>query len=69
MYKGGEGQWSFIFHRITGVGILVFLFIHIADTMLLMLGPGPYDHAMRIYQHPLFRPLEVALYAAVLIMP
>jgi succinate dehydrogenase / fumarate reductase, cytochrome b subunit len=66
MYKGGEGQWSFILHRVTGVGILLFLIIHVADTMLIMLGPEPYNHAMNIYQHPLFRPMEVGLYAAVL---
>jgi len=66
MYKGAEGQWSFILHRVTGVGILLFLFIHIADTMLIMFGPGPYEHMMNIYQAPWFRPMEVALYAAVL---
>jgi succinate dehydrogenase / fumarate reductase, cytochrome b subunit len=66
MYKGDEGQWSFIFHRITGVGILLFLFIHIADTILVMFGPGAYNHVMSIYQAPWFRPLEVGLFAAVL---
>jgi len=26
VYKGHEGQWSWLLHRITGVGIILFLF-------------------------------------------
>ena len=66
MYKGGVGQWSWIFHRITGVGVLLFLLIHVLDTALIMLGPEAYDHVMAIYKHPLFRPMEVLLFAMVL---
>ena len=64
-YRGGEGQWSYILHRITGIGVFVFLILHIGDTFLIMLGPEPYNHAMSLYKLPWFRPAEILLAAAV----
>jgi succinate dehydrogenase / fumarate reductase cytochrome b subunit len=65
-YRGKEGQWSWIFHRITGVGVLLFLVIHILDTILVGWGPELYDKIMAIYRHPLFKLSEIFLFAAVL---
>ena len=65
-YKGAIGQWSWFFHRLTGVGVLLFLFIHILDTMLVGWGPDVYDRVIAIYSHPFFRASEVGLFAAVL---
>ena len=31
-YRGGIGQWSWALHRFTGVGVLIFLCLHILDT-------------------------------------
>ena len=59
-------MWSWILHRATGVGVLLFLLIHILDTALVCLGPTAYDHVMAIYERPLFRPLAVLLYGSVL---
>lgn len=36
-YRGGSGHWSYLLHRVTGVGVLLFLAIHIVDTAL---NPG-----------------------------
>ena len=66
LYKGGVGMWSWILHRVTGVGILVFLMLHIVDTAFIMWGPAAYNHMVQLYRSPLFRPMEVALLAAVL---
>ena len=66
IYRWGEGQWSWLFHRVSGVGILIFLLIHILDTTLIRLGPEAYNHAVSIYKHPWFRPAELLLAAAVL---
>ena len=66
VYKGQEGQISWFFHRLTGVGVLLFLFAHILDTMLVALGPAVYDRVISIYAHPVFRTSEVGLFAAVL---
>ena len=65
-YRGGTGQWSWVFHRLTGVGVLVFLCLHILDTFLIMLGPAHYNAIIALYRVPIFRLGEVALVAAVL---
>ena len=43
MYKGQSGMWSWLLHRVTGLGILLFLFVHIVDISLLGFGPVVYD--------------------------
>ena len=32
-------MWSWLLHRVTGVGIFLFLLVHILDTSFLLLGP------------------------------
>ncbi len=64
-YKGKEGQWSYVFHRVTGVGVLLFLLIHILDTMLISWGPEHYDKIIQIYRNPFFKINEIVLFAAV----
>ncbi len=66
MYRGGVGQWSWVLHRITGVGVLVFLLAHIIDTSLVVLGPEHYNRIIHLYSHPVFRVMEVFLFASVL---
>jgi succinate dehydrogenase / fumarate reductase, cytochrome b subunit len=66
MYRGGIGMWSWILHRVTGVGILLFLIIHVLDTALVLWGPEAYNHVMSVYQSHWFRPMEVFLLATVL---
>ena len=66
LYRGGVGQWSWMLHRVTGVGVLIFLCLHILDTSLVVLGPEQYNHIIALYRHPLFRLSEVGLFAAVL---
>jgi len=65
-YRGGIGQWSFIFHRLTGIGVLVFLCLHILDTALIVLGPEHYNRIIQLYRVPFFRVMEVGLFACVL---
>lgn len=48
-YRGGIGQWSWFFHRVTGLGILVFLVLHILDTFFVVAYPGLYDHTLSLY--------------------
>jgi succinate dehydrogenase / fumarate reductase, cytochrome b subunit len=66
IYKGGIGQWSWALHRLTGVGVGLFLLIHILDTALLMLGPAWYNRIIAVYRMPLFGWMEMGLFAAVL---
>lgn len=66
VYRGGVGQWSWALHRITGVGVLLFLLLHILDTFLIILGPEQYNRIIALYRVPMFRVMEVGLFAAVL---
>lgn len=66
LYRGGIGQWSWALHRVTGIGVLLFLFTHILDTALIMLGPQWYNRVIGIYRMPIFGFLEIGLFAAVL---
>lgn len=65
-YRGREGMWAWLLHRVAGVSILLFLIAHIADTSLVLFGPKWYNHAVQLYARPLFRVGEVGLAAAIL---
>jgi succinate dehydrogenase / fumarate reductase, cytochrome b subunit len=66
MYRGQTGMWLWVLHRLTGVGILAFLFLHIADTYLVGLGPQYYNELVFLYHLPPFRAMEILLVGAVL---
>ncbi len=65
-YRGGAGMWAWILHRVTGVGVLLFLSIHVVETFLLSLGPEVYNRTLALYKTPFFRVAEIALLFAVL---
>ena len=48
-YGGGVGQWSWLIHRVTGLGILLYLIVHIIDTFFVVANPEWYDHALALY--------------------
>jgi succinate dehydrogenase / fumarate reductase cytochrome b subunit len=49
-YRGREGQISFLLHRLTGLGTLLFLAIHILDTSTVYFFPSLYEHAIELYR-------------------
>lgn len=66
VYRGHEGQWSWLFHRITGVAIILFLFAHIVDTAVIGWGPEAYNAVAGAYKNPVVHVLELGLVLAVL---
>jgi succinate dehydrogenase / fumarate reductase, cytochrome b subunit len=66
IYKGGIGQWSWVAHRVTGVGIIAFLFGHIVDTFAIGFGPELYNETVSLYKQWWFTPAEVVLIGAVI---
>ena len=66
IYKGREGQWSWIAHRVTGVGVILFLFAHVVDTALVGWGPRAYNRVISVYKNPVVGLLELALVAMVI---
>lgn len=65
-YRGDPSMWAWLLHRITGVGIFVFLLIHVTDTALISWGRDLYDAMMQLYHHPVFRIGEILLFGVVL---
>ena len=55
MYRGREGQWAFILHRLSGVAIAFYLMIHVVNISLSMFGPKVANSAMAIFHIPIFR--------------
>ena len=66
IYTGDAGQYAWIMHRATGIGILFFLLIHIIDIMLIGLGRDVYDHTVEFYANPFIIPMEILLVGAVI---
>ncbi|NOG48064.1 MAG: succinate dehydrogenase, cytochrome b556 subunit [Chloroflexi bacterium] len=64
-YRGGIGQWSWILHRVSGLGVVLFLTLHVIDTSWAVFYPGLYEEAIAAYQSPLFTLGEFALVACV----
>ncbi|MCS7223342.1 MAG: succinate dehydrogenase, cytochrome b556 subunit [Armatimonadetes bacterium] len=65
-YRGDPRMWVWLTHRVTGVGIFLFLLVHVIDTALIGWGPDLYNRIMALYHHPLFRVGEVLLVGMVL---
>jgi succinate dehydrogenase / fumarate reductase cytochrome b subunit len=66
LYRGREGMWSWVAHRVTGVLIFFFLFAHVLDTALVRVSPSAYNDIMSTYKNPVVGLLEAGLVAAVL---
>jgi succinate dehydrogenase / fumarate reductase, cytochrome b subunit len=64
IYRGREGMISWALHRLTGLGVLLFLLIHIADIYVVGYGPDEFDSLLFIYHSLGFRLMEIALVAA-----
>lgn len=66
LYRGREGQWSWVAHRVTGVLIFFFLFAHVLDTALVRVSPESYNAVIETYKNPIVALMEVGLMGAVL---
>ncbi len=67
MYRGQSGMLSWLLHRITGLGVLLFLLIHIVDVSLLGFGPHVYDEGIALFDSVIVRILSLFLIGAVLL--
>jgi len=59
-------RWSFYLHRLTGIGVLGFLALHIVDVSLFAVSHRLYDRVHAVYGTPVLRVLECGLVFAVL---
>jgi len=65
-YRFRTGQLSFILHRLTGLGTLLFLSVHILDTATVYFFPQLYKHAIDLYRTTPMMLLEIVLVFSVI---
>ena len=65
LYRGREGMWSWVLHRITGVAIFFILLVHILDSVVLNISPQAYNAVIGTYKNPIMGLGETALVAAI----
>jgi succinate dehydrogenase / fumarate reductase cytochrome b subunit len=66
LYRGGQGMWSWVAQRVTGIAVFFFLYVHVLDTALVRVSPEAYDIVIATYKTPIVNLLEVGLVGAVL---
>ncbi|MCB0046188.1 MAG: succinate dehydrogenase, cytochrome b556 subunit [Caldilineaceae bacterium] len=64
MYRS-TGFISFFLRRLTGVALVIYLFMHMWVIGSVNQGPGVFDSRLNMVQTPFFKLAEVALLAAV----
>jgi succinate dehydrogenase / fumarate reductase cytochrome b subunit len=64
-YRVSWSQLAWFGHRISGLGVLLYLFMHIVETSTVLLGPDVYNAAVGIFKNLPARIGEVVLMAAV----
>lgn len=65
-YRGGVSQLSYVLHRVTGLGVLLFLTIHVVDTSTVFFFPSLYADAIAIYRSVPFMIGEIFLVFSVI---
>ena len=60
-YRGGPNQWAWAIHRVAGLGIFLFLALHIADIFVAAFGPTVFNDLLFLYKGPAARILEIFL--------
>lgn len=65
-YRKDTGSKAWIFHRITGIALIAYLFMHIFSLSSLAQGRAAFNDFMKHYSTPFFMALEWFLFAFVL---
>jgi len=65
-YKKHTGSWAWILHRLTGIGLTLYLYVHIIALTGLLRGEAAFNEEMAFFRTPVFIFLEWALGALVM---
>lgn len=63
-YRISWSQLAWLGHRLSGIGVLVYLFMHIVENATLAFGPGVYDVTQTFFRNLPVRLGEILLMAA-----
>jgi succinate dehydrogenase / fumarate reductase, cytochrome b subunit len=61
------GMWAYALNRITGIGLVVYLYLHLGVLSMLMRGQSAWDAFVALARSPLYLTLDVILIAGILI--
>ncbi len=61
------GMWAYALNRITGIGLVVYLYLHLVVLSTLSRGPGAWHAFVSLARQPYFLILDVILLAGILI--
>lgn len=64
--KRAVGSWAFALNRLTGIGLTVYLFLHLAVLTTLLRGEEGWDAFIRLARSPVFLSLDVVLIFGIL---
>jgi succinate dehydrogenase / fumarate reductase cytochrome b subunit len=62
-----SGMLAHAIQRVTGLLLLVYLFLHVRTVYALSEGPAAFDRAVGEFRGPVFKLLEIALLGAVIL--
>ena len=65
-YKKDSGSWAWIFHRVTGIALIGYLFLHIYSLSTLTSGRTAFETKMQAFLSPPLLALEWFLFIIVL---
>lgn len=65
-YKPHPGEWAWLLHRITGIGLTAYLFLHISTLRTLTEGEAAYNEKAATFLTPFFKFAEWALFSLVI---
>ncbi len=60
------GTWAFALNRLTGLGLMLYLMLHLGMLTLLLLGEEQWDAFIELARHPLILALDVVLIFGIL---
>ena len=61
------GMWAYALNRITGIGLVVYLYLHLGVLSLLTRGQSSWDSFVSLARSPYYLALDVILLAGILI--
>ena len=61
------GMWAFALNRLTGIGLVVYLYLHFVMLSQLLQGPAAWDSFVSLARSPLVLIFDVVLFAGLVI--
>jgi succinate dehydrogenase cytochrome b subunit len=61
------GMWAYALNRITGIGLVIYLYLHLGVLSMLLRGQSAWDSFVALARSPFYLTLDVILLAGILI--